>query len=473
MTICVYAGVGNCKFSEFDDTHYVVNNRYVTGGFTVPNVWWSVTNVHLAYWWPATWWSHTLAYKLWGRNAGGHHVANLMLHAANVLLLFYLLKRMTGSFWPSAFAAALFAVHPLAVESVAWVAERGNVLSMFFLLWTLLAYHGYVRNESKERYILVAVLTGLALMSKPMVVTLPFVLLLLDYWPLGRFGGITLDRLCRRDIWRRLMVEKIPLFVLAAIACGLLIIFQVCQKPLFIALPIPLLVRLENAVVSYVIYLEKMIWPVNLAVFYPHPGSTIEIWKVIAAGMILACITIIVFRTASKVPALLTGWLWYVGTLVPMSGLIQTASHPRADRYMYLPMIGLCMAIGWAGQYVWEKRYFSRMGLGIVAAAWLAVLIPVSRNQVLHWQDDPHIFKHAVEVTSRNWLAHYNLASALCDEGKTDAAIHHFSEAVRYFPRFADAHYNLGVLMGAKGRIAEAKDYYRKAIQYNPLCLSD
>ena len=344
VLVLVYAPVKDYPFLNYDDNKYVTEVPQVQQGLGWDSVVWAMTTIEAAFWHPLTWLSHMLDYQLFGLNSTGHHLTNLLFHLINVVLFFWVLHRMTGALWPSALVAALFALHPLNVESVAWVAERKNVLSTLFWLLTLLAYWGYVKKPGWQRYLGMMGIFVLGLMAKPMLVTLPCVLLLLDYWPLGRLGKDP------REFWQRLprlAAEKLPLFIPVAVASVLAIQAQSRAGALPSWDGLPLGTRVGNAVLAYGLYLKKMVWPMDLAVFYPHPGSSLGAGPVALAALLLVGLSLGVWWQGRRSPYLVVGWLWYLGTLLPVSGLIQVGGHAMADRYAYVPLMGLFIILVW------------------------------------------------------------------------------------------------------------------------------
>ena len=451
--------LGN-EFVNYDDDDYVTKNIQVQAGLTKDGVIWAFTKPHSANWHPLTWLSHMLDYRIYKLNPMGHHLTNLLFHIANVLLLYWVLVTMTKYTWRSAFVAALFAVHPLHVESVAWVAERKDVLSTFFWMLTMLAYVSYVRDRKIGKYLLVVVLFALGLMSKPMLVTLPFALLLLDYWPLGRFQ--------KANGWK-LVWEKLPLFVLSAASSVVTYLAQ--QKGGAVVEHLPAGERIANALVSYLAYIGKMLWPRNLAVFYPHPRAALPVWQTVAAAALLALASVLVIRFARRRPYLATGWLWYLGTLLPVIGLVQVGVQAMADRYTYVPLIGLFIIIAWGvpdlvslGKKPSRSRY-----LGVPAVAVIAALAICTWIQTGHWRDSIVLFEKALASTSGNYVAHHNLGVALQDQGRLGDAIAHYRTALRLLPDYADAHRNLAVALVRQGRIGEATDHLLAAVRINPL----
>jgi tetratricopeptide (TPR) repeat protein len=479
-TFAVYWQVTGYDFVLLDDNVYVSENSHVQNGLTSDSVIWAFTATDAANWHPLTWLSLMLDYELYGLNAGGYHRTNLVLHLANVLLLFFVLKLMTGALWRSAFVAALFALHPLHVESVAWVTERKDVLSTLFWLLTMWAYLGYVERPGVRRYLLIIVSLTLGLMAKPMLVTLPFVFLLLDYWPLGRFqvgqfvdtpeasiqapikSGQPMSALLSL-VW-----EKIPLFALAAVSSVVTFLAQKSAGALVHFETWPITIRIANALVSYVKYLGKMIWPRSLAVFYPHPGHSLPSWKAAGAGLLLLCISILVVRRARRYPYLVVGWLWYIGTLVPVIGLVQAGYQAMADRYTYIPLIGLYIIIAWGVAEIVPRWPHRRLYFATLSTTLFLFLIVLTWKQVQYWKNSISLFEHTLEVTSDNWLYNNNLGIALDRAGHSDDAIKHYLEALRIKPDYAGAHYNLGIALGRKGLPDEAIKHYLEALRIKP-----
>ena len=479
-TFAVYGQVQDHEFLNHDDPDYVTKNLNVKAGLTSESVKWAFTTSHFSMWHPMTWLSHMLDYQFYGLNPKGHHLTNLLFHIANTLLLFLVLLRMTGALWQSCFVAALFAFHPLNVESVAWVAERKNVLSTFFWLLTMWAYAHYVEKPGVKRYGLVALFFALGLMSKPMLVTLPFVLLMMDYWPLGRLkfaqekghneitGEYTGKRL---DIWS-LVREKIPLFLLTA---GLSITTFIVQKSggALHAMEVnSLSARLTYAMVSYLEYVKKTLWPEGLAVFYPHPGNALAVWKGILCGMVLVGISAVTIRFIRKVPYLAFGWFWYLGTLVPVIQIVQTGRHGMADRYAYIPLIGIFIIVAWGLPELMAKWRYRDKFLILLTGIYFPILMVTTWNQVSHWKNSITIFKHAIRVTDKEYpdfaLTHINLGNALLTERKTEEAISHYKKAIKLKPGSAISHYNLGNALLVERKTEEGIFHYRMAIKLKP-----
>lgn len=460
ITILIFGQTLWHDFVNFDDPVYVYDNPEVKGGLTWHGLIWAFTRVHTSNWHPLTWISHMLDSQLFGLNAGGHHATNVLLHALTAILLFLVLRAMTESLWRSAFVAALFAIHPLHVESVAWVSERKDVLSGLFFVLTLAAYLRYVRNPpSPGRYLAVVLAFALGLMSKAMLVTLPFVLLLLDYWPLQRFTAAP-------RIGRRVILEKLPLIALSVASSAATIFaqtdaFRPMQKVYFAS-------RIENALVSCLDYLWQMVYPLKLAVLYPHPMNTLPPWKVAAAAALLVATSAGALLLRRKRPYLLVGWLWYLGMLVPVIGILQVGIQARADRYTYLPQIGLYLAATWAIADLsarWPRR---RQMLAVTAGGLISVLSWTAWQQTAHWRDSESLWNRALAVTSRNDLAHHNLGYHFFLKGRLDEAIAQFKSALQIWPRYMVAMNNLGVALLKAGRPDEASAVLQRAIAINP-----
>jgi hypothetical protein len=460
LDLAVFAQIRQHAFITYDDPLYVTGNPQVLGGLTARGVAWAFTTGHSANWHPVTWLSHMLDVELFGLEAGAHHVTSFALHLANTLLLFWGLHRMTGATGRSAFVAALFGVHPLHVESVAWIAERKDVLSTLFWWLTIWAYVAFVRRPDRRRYGLVLLSFALGLASKPMLVTLPFTLLLIDVWPLGRLTGPP-GRL------RALVFEKVPLVVLA-IASSLVTFLVQRQGGAVNGLDeIPVGLRVSNALVSYVGYLGKTIWPDRLAIFYPYPAS-IPVWATAGAVAMLVVISIAAFWLARRRPYVAIGWVWYLGTLLPVIGLIQVGGQALADRYTYVPLVGIFVIIAW-GVPDLLARWPAWRALAPVAAATVILACAVTaRAQTAHWRTSFALWQHAVEVTRDNHVAEDALGTILVEMGQPAEAIPHLSRAVAIKPTFAQAHYNLGLAFTKEGRDAEAAAQYVDALRLLP-----
>jgi Flp pilus assembly protein TadD len=450
----------------------VYENPQVIHGLNLEGIKWAFTHSMTGNWLPVTVMSHMLDCQFYGLHAGGHHLTNLLLHAATAILLFLVLRQMTGALWRSAFVAAVFAIHPLRVESVAWVAERKDVLSGLFFMLTLGAYVRYVRKPpSLGRYLTVMFLFAIGLMCKPMLVTMPFVLLLLDYWPLNRVANVTdatvTDRRYKNHfpIPRRLILEKLPLFGLA-VAAGVATLFaqKVAIQP-FEQISLPL--RVGNALISYVTYLGQMFWPSGLALLYPLTAGGVGVSKVVPSLVVLAGISTGVFVLRRR-PYLLTGWLWYLIMLVPVIGIVQVGAQARADRYTYLPQIGLYLLLTWAAADLCARWRYRRQVLGAAAGIMIAALMGFAWKQTSYWRDSESLWRHALACTTDNFIGHSNLGNALFNKGSVDEAIAHFQRVLQITPDYAEAHNNLGDALLKKGSVDEAITHFQMALQINP-----
>jgi len=449
-------------FVNYDDPDYVTRNSHVLQGLTWPNIVWAFgTNNPAANWHPLTWISHMLDVQWYGTSAAGHHFTNVLLHALDVGMLFLALEWMTGFALRSAAVAALFALHPLIVESVAWVAERKAVLCLLFLLPALCAYVWYTRRPGVARYLAVVLFFALALMAKIMVISLPVALLLLDYWPLQRFSAdASAPQKFSRTLFT-LVAEKIPLLLLA-IAGGAMTLY-VHGKEGALTAAMPLSWRLKNVIYSYLAYVGKAIWPTRLAVFYPHPENSLPSWKVIAAGVLLLGISGIVWRLRAR-RYLTVGWLWYLGTMFPMIGLVQSGRQGMGDRYMCIPLLGLLLAAVWLSA---EWAVHLRIRESLTLGAFVILVLPyvyLTHQQIGYWRDSYTLFGHALQVTQNNGIAENNFGSALMEMGQPQKAAPHFEAAVRLIPELASAHYNLGVVLQTQNRAEEAARQYQLAI---------
>jgi tetratricopeptide (TPR) repeat protein len=457
-----YRPVAGNGFVDYDDPAYVTDNPHVRSGLTFETVAWAFRTGAQSNWHPLTWLSHALDCEVFGLAPSGHHLVSVGLHALNAVLLLLALHLMTGALWRSAMVAALFALHPLHVESVAWAAERKDVLSTLFWMLTLLAYARHVARPTTATRVLVPVLFALGLMAKPMLVTLPFVLLLLDFWPLRRWGGGT-----RWIPPFRLVSEKLPLFALAAVSSAVTFVVQQRGGAVTALDVLPFWARLTNAVVAYVTYLARTFWPAGLGVLYPLSAS-LPAWKVAGACAVLAAITAAVLAVARRAPYLFTGWLWYVGTLVPVIGVVQVGMQSSADRYTYVPLVGVFVMLAWGAPDLLGAWRYGRPALGSAAALAVLGASILTWRQVGYWRDSVTLFEHTLAVTADNYIVQNNLGGALTREGRLDEAITHLEEARRIRPDHAPALSNLGVALQGKGRIGEAIVLYREALKVNP-----
>jgi tetratricopeptide (TPR) repeat protein len=508
MTAGVFAQLPTCEFVNFDDPVYVQDNDHVRTGLSRDNVLWAFTTTYASNWHPLTWLSLQADAQYYpGRLLSrGCHTTNLVWHVLNALLLFAVVRRMSGAVWRSFLVAALFAVHPLHVESVAWIAERKDVLSTFFWMLTLWTYASYAMRPSWWRYVLVVLAFALGLLAKPMLVTLPFVLLLLDYWPLGRLKSEIQD-LSSETSWTAgvrisdfglRVLEKLPLFGLSAASCVVTWYAQNEGGAIQSLTRVSLGSRIANAVAAYGGYLVDTIWPVNLAAFYPHPGASLPWWRVAGAGILLLAVTALALWQARRRPYLVVGWLWYLGTAVPVIGLVQVGAQAMADRYTYVPLIGVFIMAAWglADLAAWRPTW--RGAVALVPVLVVALCLSLTWRQASYWQNSVTLWEHAIEATEKNYLAHnnlglalirrdrsaavdhlrealairpklpgahVNLAMLLVELGEIDEAMQHVSEALRLNPDMYEAHYNMGLFLEKKGRLDEAAEHYRRAIE--------
>ena len=473
LTWVVFGQTLRYDFINYDDPRYVYVDNNITNGISLSGISWAFTHIHSMNWHPLTTISHMLDCQLYGLKAGWHHFTNVVLHTVAAILLFLVLQRMSGALWRSAFVAALFAIHPLRVESVAWVAERKDVLSGVFFMLTLIAYVHYTRAPSIGRYLIVAFVFILGLMSKPMLVTLPFVLLLLDYWPLERIRGQPSEVSRRRSansrrwsVVRSLAAEKIPLVALATVSS--VITFMVQKGALGETAELPIRTRLNNAAVSYVTYVWQMFWPARLSVFYPHPENRLLTWEITLALIVLICITATAFVLRKKAPYFITGWLWYLGMLVPVIGLVQVGWQGHADRYTYLPQIGLYMLIAWSVTDFTASWRHHREILGAAAALIIGALSWQACIQTSNWRDSETLFTHALAVTSNNDVAENNLGILRLQQGKLDEAVFLLQAAVDLRPENSPAQENLAKALLRKGQVTDALIHYRKLVELQP-----
>ena len=454
-TLAVYSQVRRYDFVNYDDPEYVIKNVHVRAGLTAGGLVWALTSFDAANWFPLTWITHMADTQFFGLESGWHHLTNVWLHAIDALLLFVALKRMTGARWPSAFVAFLFALHPLHVESVAWVAERKDVLSAFFWFLTLWCYARYVERPGVGRYLAVALAFCLGLMAKPMIVTLPFALLLLDLWPLGRW---------RRDAARRLLLEKAPLLALAAGASVVTFLAQRSSGAVAPLAGIPVALRLENALVSYLRYIGDMFWPADLAVLYPFP-RTLPVLEAVASGLALAGVSLLVARQFRARPYLVVGWCWYLGTLAPVIGLVQVGTQSHADRYTYVPMIGLSIMLAWGAAELVGRRPRARKAVVAAAVAACSACLAVTWFQIQYWASTETLLLHALDVTSGNFILRHNLADYYLEHNRNEEAREQEAEAVRINPAYQEARLDLGLALSLLGRPGDAEVEYRRALE--------
>ncbi len=529
LVVFGYFRAGQLGFTEFDDPDYVSRNAHVQAGLTWSGVTWALTTGCSSNWHPLTWISHMVDCQTFGLDSGADHIVNVGFHALNAILLFLLLSSITGSMWRSAFVAALFAAHPLNVENVAWIAERKSLLSTVFWLLTMRAYFRYRAKPGVGRYALVVVLFALGLMAKPMLVTLPFVLLLMDYWPLGKAAEGKMDL-------RRAVVDKLPLVALSVASCWVTMLVQARGGAVRMLGELPIGERLANVPVAYVEYIGKMIWPSGLCVMYPHPKDTLPVWIIVACVAALVGVSWAAYRTRRSRPYMLVGWLWYLVTLAPVIGIVQVGSQAMADRYAYVPLIGVFVMIAWGARDLFAMMRLSRRWLAVPAAAIPVVLAVCTFSQTGYWRDNDTLWNRALAVTHDHPMvqccyvsgllaedrsdeaisllrsalsnpqcrevthyllgsvlakqgrlsdavaeyeaslrvdsdyapAHNNLGVALARQGQSGQAVEHLCTAVRLMPNYADAHHNYGVLLAREGKIDEAIREWKRAIEIDP-----
>jgi cytochrome c-type biogenesis protein CcmH/NrfG len=478
-TLLVFWQVRNFNFLGYDDNSYVYENPFVLNGLTKNSVIWAFTTTYSANWHPLTWLSHMFDCQFFDKNPGRMHLVNLFLHLANTLLLFTVFRKMTGKLWQSAFVAAAFALHPMHVESVAWISERKDVLSTLFWLLTMYAYVRYVEigadfqpaqtrpglSRTKLRkwfsYVAALVFFALGLMSKSMLVTLPFVLLLLDYWPLNKIRN-PLSKI------RNLLLEKIPFFVLAGLSCVITFLAQRSGSAIAGAGILSLIDRIANAFLSYARYLGKLFVPKNLAVFYPFDSSAIQTWQVVMCVLLLIVITILVIYFGRNRKYLPVGWFWYVGTLVPVIGFVQVGAQAYADRYTYIPYTGLFIMLAWDLPEILTKWQYRKFALNISTALVLAVLGMVSYRQVGYWKNNYTLFLHAVEATNDNAVAYNNLGNACLEFGRYQDAVESLKQALKIKPGFVNAYLGLGMAYVNLGKYQDAIEAYQQVIKIRP-----
>ncbi|MHC4912417.1 MAG: tetratricopeptide repeat protein [Planctomycetota bacterium] len=458
-TLTVFWPVQKYSFLDYDDHQYVTDNQHVKAGLTSEGIIWAFTTGHVSNWHPLTWLSHMLDCQLFGTDPGRHHLINLLIHTISTIVLFAVFKKVTGAVWLSGFVAAAFAFHPLHVESVAWIAERKDVLSGLFWMLTMAVYLRYVRQRTIGSYVGTIAVFALGLMAKPMLVTLPFVLLLLDYWPLERLKLSNLGRL---------ISEKVPLFILSAMSSVVTFIAQRSGGAVIQMEEVPIGIRAANGLISYLIYISKMFWPSRLAAFYAYTFDKSSLWLAVLAALLVVGISVLAVVLAARHRYVLVGWFWYIGTLVPVIGLVQVGTQARADRYTYIPSIGISIIIAWGAVELSGKWRYRKVVLAISAAVVTAAMLLSARMQVHHWQDSLTLFSRAVEVTRGNYVGHAGLGKALHARGKIDEAIRQYRQALQIKPNYTIARYNLANALSRQGKKNEAIEHYREVLQTDP-----
>ncbi|MGV7221343.1 MAG: tetratricopeptide repeat protein [Nitrospinales bacterium] len=475
----IYWQTLNHDFTNYDDDLYVTANQHIQDGFTLKSITWAFTSTYASNWHPLTSLSHMLDFRLYDLDPGGHHLTNMLFHVINALLLFTILSKMTGALWQSGFVAVMFAVHPLNVESVAWISERKNLLSSFFWLLTMWAYLRYTTKATIGKYLIALVLFTLGLMAKPMLVTLPFVLLMLDFWPLKRLrtsnkneGLEEKNKLTQTKDLSHLILEKIPFLVITIASCIVTFSAQKGGGGLQSTEIFPFKARLINALVSYIEYLEKIIWPKSLVVLYPHPGSTLAIWKGVVCAIALIIVSTIAIKMIKKAPYFAVGWFWYLGTMIPVIGIIQVGVQSMADRYAYIPLIGIFIAVGWGLPELLQRYRWKKIALTLAMGIIIPALTFTAWTQAGHWKDSITLFKHNVnnvytELPGLTY-AHLNLGHALGELNKVDESIIHFKEAIRLNPKHVEAYNNLGIALSKKGELDAARANFKIALKFKP-----
>ena len=459
VTLAVYWQVKHLAFVDLDDFVYVSENLNIQSGITPESIVWAFSTTYAEFWHPLTWLSLMLDYELYGLHAGGYHVTNLILHILSTLLLFRLFSTMTGEIWKSAFVAAFFALHPLHVESVAWVSERKDVLSAFFWMLTLCLYVFYTEKQSIKRYLLVVFSFVLALLSKPMVVTLPVIMILLDYWPLKRFENQ--KGLSDTIVWQ--LREKLPLLALSVVFAIITIFAQHNASGVYFSV----VARLANAPVAFISYIIKTFWPYHLAVFYPFP-SQISVWQAVTTSCLIVIITSFIIVQSKKRPYLFVGWLWYAIILLPVIGIVQVGNHSMADRYTYLPLIGIGIMLAWGAPDLSHHKTLFEKILFPAAILFLAFLTFLAWKQCGYWKNSNALFSYALQATKNNYIAHGSLGIALFKEGKTEGAIHHFNQAILIRPDYYKPYDSRGVAYDKLGQYEQAIADFNEAIRLNP-----
>jgi Tfp pilus assembly protein PilF len=466
--ILVYCQVSHHQFINFDDEDYVYKNPYVMQGFSASSIYWSLTTMHSSNWHPLTWMSHILDVQLFGMNPAGHHLMNVAFHAANSILLFLVFCRLSGALWRSFVLAALFALHPLHVESVAWIAERKDVLSTFFGFLTIYFYSGYVKQRNFKSYLSVQISLVLSLLAKPMLVTLPIILLLIDYWPLERFikstGTCDLNNDSARLPFVRLLQEKLPLFILVSISSIVTLYAQYMGGSVSSFIESSLSQRIANALVVYIKYLGKTFWPIDLALVYDFP-ETLPLWQPIASGIILVLITLIAVMGRKQRPYLYIGWFWYLFTLVPVIGIVRIGAQAMADRYTYVPLVGIFIIVVWG--FVDITSELINRSLIRIATAFIILLLCsiITWRQISLWTDNFTLYNHTLSITRNNWVIQNNIGVALFDAERLEEALYHFEEAIKINPYYIDGYLNMESCLSKMGRTDKSIVILRNAIE--------
>ena len=469
-TLSVYWQANKFDFVNFDDNDYVTDNLHVQAGLTPKNIIWALTTTHASNWHPLTWLSHMLDFQLYGMNPGQHHMTNVLFHILNTLLLFFVFRKMTDNVWQSGFVAALFALHPLHVESVAWISERKDVLSAFFFMLTIWSYTLWAKQSLRSGYFLALLFFVLSLMSKPMVVTLPFVLLLLDFWPLNRLDlkwPKNYSNCPQKKSVYHLLWEKFPFFVFSTVSCFVTFFAQKKGGAVKSFEVYPLMVRLSNALHSYLKYIIKLLLPHKMAVLYQHPGI-LPLWETVGTLLILLSISLFSIIGIQRRPYCTVGWFWFLGTLIPVIGIIQIGSQAMADRYMYIPSIGIFIIMAWGVPGIVSNLSFKNIFLSLFATVFLLILGLFTWKQLHYWKNSIMLFERAIAVAPYNAVPHNNLGNALKEIGRVGDAVKHYRKAIRFKPDYYEAHSNLAGALEKTGRIDEAISHYMEALRIKP-----
>ncbi len=467
LTMTAYRQVGSLEFVNLDDKYYVYDNPQVTGGITRAGLAWAFTAFHSANWHPVTWISHMLDVQLFGLEPGRHHIVNVFWHTMNAVLLFSLLKGMTGALWRSAFTAAAFALHPLHVESVAWISERKDLLSTFFGLLTVMAYRRYLVRPGAARYTATILLFSLGLMSKPMLITMPFMLLALDFWPLGRIGSGAAGRGASPGL-AKIILEKAPLAALSAVSVWVTLLAQAEGKAFASTEIYSLKIRVTSALTAYVAYIGKTFLPLRLCCFYPHPESAPHTWKIAGAILVISGVAALAYAMRKRIPYLGAGVSWYLITLAPVIGFVQVGGQSMADRYTYLPLIGVFTALTWGAADLTARLPRRETILAALSGAAIIAMVILSGKQTGYWRNNETLYTRALSVTSGNWLVHYNLGVVREKQGRIDEAIAHYRQALSTKPDLVAVRNNLGALLYRKGNPEEARLHLSEAVRLDP-----
>ncbi len=467
-SLIAFSPIAANEFINFDDNGYITENVQVQQGINLQTVQWALTTTYFSYWHPLTWLSHMLDWRFFGANASGHHLMSLLLHMGSTIFLFLFLYKTTRHIWPAAFAAALFSLHPLRVESVAWAAERKDVLNLFFTVLCFYAYTFYADEKKISRYVLCLLLFVLALMSKPMAVTLPFVLLLLDYWPLHRWGKQYHEK-TKNGFYpaMQLIVEKIPFFCVSLAASAAAVWAQSKEGTVASLDYVPFMIRASNAIVAYASYLGKLLWPVNLAVFYPYE-PLLPLWKILFSAAVVLVITLIAIYHIRRKPFLFVGWFIYLGTLVPVIGLVQVGSQAMADRYTYVPSLGIAFMLAWGIPSIIRGESLKKYVLPPVAFILLSLLILLTWQQCHYWKNSVTVFTHSLSVTKNNALANNQLGLAFYEQGRDSQALYHFDKTISLQPDQDSPYNNRGAIYLKYGRTEQALHDFNKTLAVNP-----